>query len=365
MDGLLAPVTADNLLIGFAMMAAFMVLMFLGAALLPGIRTQGFPLRDGQRLTYKLNGLLLFVLTQVVIVAGGLLFDWSLTPLLTYFWSLFIAFNAASVALTLFLYVRGRAGRAKRGEPQEAAWKDLWFGPDLNPSLFGVDLKMFCYQPSLIGLGVLVQAFLFRQYELTGEVTPQMILYVGFWWAYLFTHYVRESFMLSTWDIMAENFGFMLVWGDLAFVPFFYSIAGWFLIDAAAMSTPMLVGIAALYLFGHWMFRGANWQKDDYKRDPNKTIWGKKPETLHGRLLVSGWWGIGRKLNYTGEILVYIAITATAGFASPWPWTLPLWLMSLLVHRAWRDDQRCRAKYGPKWTDYCARARFKMVPFVY
>jgi hypothetical protein len=37
-------------------------------------------------------------------------------------------------------------------------------------------------------------------------------------------------------------------------------------------------------------------------------IWGKPAETLGGRLLVSGFRGIGRKLNHTGEI------------ASTWRW---------------------------------------------
>jgi len=47
------------------------------------------------------------------------------------------------------------------------------------------------------------------------------------------------------------------------------------------------------------------------------------------------------------------------------PYVLPLWLVCLFSHRAWRDDQRCRAKYGALWDEYCRRARFRMIPFVY
>ena len=47
------------------------------------------------------------------------------------------------------------------------------------------------------------------------------------------------------------------------------------------------------------------------------------------------------------------------------PYILPLWLAGLLGHRAWRDDQRCREKYGELWTDYCHRVRFRMLPFIY
>jgi delta14-sterol reductase len=47
------------------------------------------------------------------------------------------------------------------------------------------------------------------------------------------------------------------------------------------------------------------------------------------------------------------------------PYLLPLWLTVLLSHRAWRDEKRCRVKYGELWAAYCRRARFRMIPFLY
>jgi hypothetical protein len=38
--------------------------------------------------------------------------------------------------------------------------RQFWCGREQNPSLFGVDLKMFFYQPSLIGLFMMILAFL-------------------------------------------------------------------------------------------------------------------------------------------------------------------------------------------------------------
>jgi len=80
---------------------------------------------------------------------------------------------------------------------------------------------------------------------------------------------------------------------------------------------------------------------------------------------VSGFWGIGRHLNYSGEICIYAAFALTTGFTSPIPYLLPAWLTVLLVHRAWRDERRCRERYGELWTHYTARARFRMVPYLY
>ena len=63
--------------------------------------------------------------------------------------------------------------------------------------------------------------------------------------------------------------------------------------------------------------------------------------------------------------MVYFSWTLTTGFHLIVPYLLPLWLVCLFSHRAWRDDQRCRQKYGPLWAEYCARARFRMIPFLY
>ena len=78
------------------------------------------------------------------------------------------------------------------------------------------------------------------------------------------------------------------------------------------------------------MFRGANAQKWRFKQDPTAVIWGEKAEAIGGSLLISGWWGIGRHLNYTGEIGVYLALTLATGFDSFVPYLLPLWMLVLL-----------------------------------
>jgi delta14-sterol reductase len=239
-------------------------------------------------------------------------------------------------------------------------------GPELNPTWLGVDLKTFAYQPSLIGLWCLVLAFGWAQWERHDVLTTRMFLFQAFWWVYLVTHYRREAFMLQTWDVIAEHFGLALAWGDLVLVPFFYCIAGWTLVDdLRPLSTAGAAALVAFYAAALWLFRGANDQKHRFKADRDARIWGRPAETLDGRILVSGWWGLGRHLNYTGEVLVYLAIAMTAGTASVVPYLLPLWLTGLLAHRALRDERRCRAKYGALWDAYCARARFRMVPFVY
>lgn len=350
------------------MFIGFVTVMFLGAIFLPGKQYTGCLQPDGTQKFYKLNGSLLFALTTLAVMGSTLAFNVSLAPLSNYFWSLLAIANLFAFAWTGILYMRGQRKQIVNNDskPLSKVISDLWFGIELNPTLLGVDLKMFAYQPSLIGLGLLNASFAYLQYEKYGEITLQMLMFQGFWWLYLATHYYYEEFMLSTWDIIAEKFGFMLVWGDFVLVPFFYSIIGWYLVDSIEpMPIFSAIAISLLYLTGLIVFRGANAQKHKFKKNSQATIWGQPAQTLEEKLLLSGWWGIGRKLNYTGEICVYFALALTSGFDSIVPYTLPIWLCGLLSHRAWRDERRCQTKYGNLWNVYCTKARFRMLPFVY
>jgi delta14-sterol reductase len=342
-------------------LVAFLALLFAAAKWLPGRAVAGREEADGKRFSYRINGMAVFAAVNLIVATGTLVFDLSLAPLLDHFWSLFIAANAVSFALAFSLHLRASAAR-----PGKTTLRQKLMGRELNPRVFGVDLKMWAYEPSLIGFGLLIAAFGYAQFERLGEITPQMGLWLIGWWIYLATHYAHQDFLLSIWDVIEERFGLMLLWGDLVLVPFFYSIGGWILLDQSEpMPTGALLAIAALYAVSLWMFRSANAQKWRFKQDPQTLIWGEKAEAIGGRLLISGWWGIGRHLNYTGEIGVYLALTLATGFDSFLPYLLPFWMLVLLAHRAARDDRRCRAKYGPLWQAYCAHAQFRIFPFLY
>jgi delta14-sterol reductase len=314
----------------------------------------------------------LFFLTNIVLGIATFGFGISLTPIVQHFWSLLIVTNVVALLWSLALYLYGkRAGAVLKSDighdPARSVWvKNIYFGNELNPTWLGVDLKMFMYQPSLIGVYLIVLSFAYAQHDRHGVITPQMWCFVSFWFIYLFTHYVKEEFMLSTWDIIAENFGFMLVWGDLVYVPFFYSLPGFWIVDETTPFTPaQVVALTAFFLISLTIDRGANWQKERFKQNPDARIWGKPARVLGGKLLASGWWGIGRKIAYTGEIGVYLSFALCAGISHWQPFLVPLSLVILLTQRAARDDKKCRAKYGPLWEEYCRAVKFRMIPFIY
>ena len=343
------------------MMLVFVGVLFLGSILLPGRRVAG-PDVEGESQTYKLNGLALFLIAAIAGSLAQVSGRFSLSVLHTHFAPLFVAANGFAFALSGWMYFR--AARTRDVSPRR--WLGLVTGLELNPAWFGVDLKLFSYRPSLIALALFNASFAVVQYETYGGLTPAMALYQIFTFLYVLNYFQFEYGMTHTWDMISERFGWTLIWGDYVLVPFFYCLPGWWLIHASApLSAIAVVAIILLFALGFWVFRGANEQKHRFKRDPAAVIWGQPARSLDGRLLVSGFWGMGRHLNYTGEICVYLAFTLTTGFASWVPYLLPAWLAGLLWHRSRRDERRCRAKYGELWERYTRRVRFSMLPFVY
>lgn len=169
--------------------------------------------------------------------------------------------------------------------------------------------------------------------------------------------------MLTTWDIISEEFGLMLVFGDYVFIPFAFCVQCHYLLHFPDFSSPIVpLLILAVYFTGFYIFRTANSQKNQYKTDPTKPIWGKAPETVGGKLLVSGFWGYGRHMNYTGDLIMAIAYCLPCGLQLG-GYFYAIYLFTLLTHRAYRDDTKCRGKYGQLWQDYCKRVPHVYVPF--
>lgn len=71
-------------------------------------------------------------------------------------------------------------------------------------------------------------------------------------------------------DITSDGFGFMLAVGDLAWVPFIYSLQARYLvfnqIELGPIKTALIV---AVNLLGYYIFRDANGEKNDFRNGRN------------------------------------------------------------------------------------------------
>jgi hypothetical protein len=96
----------------------------------------------------------------------------------------------------------------------------------------------------------------------------------------------------------------MLLFGDLVWVPFTYALQAKYLsLFPVHLDNFVAMSILALNLLGLWIFRSANSEKNAFRTNPDQPSCAhlKYMTTKRGtRLLVSGWWGAARKINYTG-----------------------------------------------------------------
>ena len=105
-------------------------------------------------------------------------------------------------------------------------------GAGAAPGPEGLDLKIFCEaRPGLILWVLINTSFAYVQYEKYGFVSTSMILVWIFQMFYIVDYFWNEEAILTTMDIKHENFGFMLAFGDLCWVPMTYSLQAHYLID--------------------------------------------------------------------------------------------------------------------------------------
>ena len=84
------------------------------------------------------------------------------------------------------------------------------------------------------------------------------------------------------------------------------------------------------------------------------------------KLLISGWWGVARHINYFGDLLMAWSWGLTTGFGSYFPYAYAsFYLTPLLIHREMRDDAACQEKYGDDWQKYKKIVPYKMIPYIY
>ncbi len=341
--------------------------------LMPGKIVEGTVLPNGSRLKYKMNGLASLVATLLLVGALHYLDVLSLAFIHDHFGALISVITIFVAAFSVFLYVYGKRHGQYRGTNNLV--HDFFMGSGHNPRIPAgglFDLKFFCEaRPGLILWMLADASFAYVQYREHGFVSVSMILVCVFQWVYVIDYYVNEPAILTTMDIKHENFGFMLAFGDLVWVPMTYSLQAYYLIDHMH-DLPVIaaVGIVAMNLAGLYIFRAVNNQKNRFRRAPEgAVIWGKPAEYLQtkrgSKLLLSGFWGLSRHFNYVGDILMALAWSLPCGFAAPVPYFYPIYFAILLIHRERRDHHFCRNKYGEDWDRYCERVRWRIIPGVY
>jgi len=345
-----------------------------------GGETKGSVTPAGYELSYNINGLqawFLSVLGFVVCSFGLKLF--SPTIIVDHWGELLLVTSLCGNLLAYFVYFKASylPSWPKDNKVSGSLFYDFYMGIELNPRIRSFDFKLFFNgRPGIIAWTLINLSFAAKQYALYGYVTNSMLLVNLLHGIYVVYFFWKESWYLKTIDICHEHFGWMLAWGDLTFLPYMYTLQGLYLVyHPVELSSLFAWAVLALGLFGFWFFASANNQKDRFQKSGgNCLIWGKKPEYIEtkyvaadgkereGKLLISGFWGKARHMNYTGDLIGSLAYGLSAGFDSFVPYFYFFFMAILLVHRCLRDESRCLSKYGKSWHEYCRLVPYRFIP---
>ncbi|KAK2387937.1 Delta(14)-sterol reductase [Trifolium repens] len=352
-----------------ALLAGFFTYLAIVGSILPGKLVPGVLLSDATRLHYRCNGLLsLFLLVGLLWISAKMEFL-SLTAIADSGLELLSTTFILSILVTLVLYISGCKSKSKSSSLKPHITGNLihdwWFGIQLNPHFMSIDLKFFFVRAGMMGWLLINLSVLAKSIQ-DGTLSKSMILFQLFCALYILDYFVYEEYMTSTWDIIAERSGFMLVFGDLVWIPFTFSIQGWWLLkNKVELTTAAVVANCFLFLIGYMVFRGVNNQKHDFKKNPKAPIWGKPPKVIGGKLLASGYWGVARHCNYLGDLLLALSFSLPCGISSPVPYFYPIYLLILLIWRERRDEARCAEKYREIWLEYRKLVPWRILPYVY
>ena len=346
---------------------------FLVQLILPGRRVPGYVTNPetGEPRNYKLNGLLVFAIAQILwgFELTGLDRDW-------FFRSTLWAILGGTVFTTLFAI--WAVFSQPKGEIQNP-WLALWEGRAKEISLFGerIDIKMWFYVVggTMLSLNALSGAVWHN--ENIDDANPGVFLYAAFMTFYVFDYFIFERVQLYTYDLIHEHLGFKLFWGGLLVYGWLFIIPLW---GMAAYPDPdisgawryiWLIGSAALFVFGWSISRGANLQKYTFKRWPDRKFLGIiEPTYIEAgdrKILTSGYWGAARHFNYLGEGFLCVGIALAFGhFAVLWAWTYAIFIITFFTIRQRFDERECAQKYGPeKWAEYQEKVPYRIFPGVY
>lgn len=335
---------------------------------IPARRRPGYVKNDatGEVLRYRTNGRL------VLPAAVALWFVLGCTGLVPYTWLYdtrwFGLIGACVIGVTFSLVIVLRYPSTGK-----SLFADLWFGRSKDVQIADglVDAKVWLYLVGAVMLQLNVLSFAAFHLTRVAEINPGFLLGCAMLTWFCCEYLIFERVHLWTYDFIAERVGFKLGFGCLAFYPYFYSVALWFTADLPNPGIPawLTVLFGVIFLGGWVLTRGANMQKFFFKTVPGRTFLGIAPQAItdgNHSLLVNGFWGVSRHINYLGETLQAVAIALAPGYFGVWMvWLYPLYYVALFISRQLDDDKVCRAKYGALWDEYTAKVKYRIVPRVY
>ena len=374
----------------------FIVIQLFLYICIPGKKFKGPRTENGHIPVYYDNGLLCFILTNAIyyilifhfkVFSSTIIYD-ELIPLLT-------LLNVTSLILCVILYFKGLLYPSTKDSGTCGNFAiDMYWGTELYPRVYNVDIKQFI----ICRLGIVLWYFFAISFYFAsikdleqhhhdvmtmtnnnGQFVSTILMSI-----YIVKFFCWEKWYLHAADIQVDRFGFMLCWGTLVFMPCIHTLQNCFMVHT---HTYMSNNIMYLYLFFGNTMTYLNYDSDTQRhivRDSidtfggsNVTVWGKPVEYIIAKyktnggeehtsiLSCSGYNGLVRHFHYLPDIINLFLYCSPAGFNHILPFMYFIYLTILLLDRTYRIDERCLKKYGKYWMEYCEKVRYRLIPGVW
>ncbi|CAD7699090.1 unnamed protein product [Ostreobium quekettii] len=350
--------------------------------LLPGKTTYGPVTPKGNVPVYKANGVAAYVTTLMMLALLWRLDLFNPAQVYDKFGEILMVTNIFALGLCVFLNVKGLVAPSSTdsGSTGNIIY-NFWWGTELYPRIgkhFDIKVWTNC-RMGMVSWGVIILCFAAKQYEALGYVADSMVVSVLIMEVYIFKFFLWESSYMKTMDIAHDRAGYYLCWGCLNWVPGVYTSPAMFLVGhPVELGLPLAATMAVVGLAFVYINYDADRQRQAFRAEGGKgKIWGKTPKKVEAQyvtadneiktslLLASGWWGLARHFHYVPEIMASVFWTLPGLFSHPLHWFYVVYLILLLLDRGFRDDQRCRSKYGKYWDRYCEIVKYRIIPGIY
>lgn len=238
----------------------------------PGVWRRGLPIpqNDNKGLVYYCNAVFSFYFSTAVAFGLNYTGIFKLSSVIEHFGEVMSVAIISGFGISFFVFIRALIqGKAVRMTGNVVY--DFFMGAPLYPRVGSLlDLKMF-FEVRLpwYTLYFLSLAAICKQYEDYGYVSYQLVYGLLGTWLYANSCCKGEDLIIPSWDIFYEKFGFMLIFWNIAGVPFTYCYNTLYLVsrDPATYerSGYTHVFLTLLILTAYYFFDTTNGQKNSFR----------------------------------------------------------------------------------------------------